>query len=589
MSEEKAITLPSLLTVRELAALMNDSPINIIRELMKNGVMSNINQQIDFDTAAIVATDMGYEVTEEFAPEPIEEEPAAPQRERRVYTPEEQAQLVARPPVVTILGHVDHGKTSLLDVIRQTDVLATEAGGITQHIGAYQIEKEGKKITFLDTPGHEAFTAMRARGAMATDIAVLVVAADSGVQPQTLEAINHARAAQVPIIVALNKMDKANANPDSVKAQLSDAGVIVEDYGGEIICVPVSAKEETGLDTLLEMILLVAEMNDLKALPHVPASGTVLEGRLDKTKGPTASLLVQEGILRTGDSLVIRDLACKVRAMFDDQGRRIKSAPPSSPVAILGLSGVPTAGDTFKVVKNERTARILAGEAVRREEDAKQQTPKALSLTDYFALAQAGKAKELNLILKTDVQGSIEPIVNSLEKLGDESLKVRILHSGIGHVNESDIMLATASRASVIGFNVQVDAAASLAAQSHGIDVRLYNIIYRLIDDIDKALKGLLEPVLEQVIIGHAEVKAIFRLPNRTRIAGCQIKDGTAARSALVRVIRNDEAIFEGEVASLRRFQDDVREVSTGMECGVGVDHFYDFEVGDVLEFYREE
>jgi len=587
--EKKAITVPSLLTVRELAALMGDSPINIIRELMKNGVMSNINQQIDFDTAAIVATDMGYEVVEESAPEPIEEEPAVPQRERRVYTPEEQAQLVARPPVVTILGHVDHGKTSLLDVIRQTDVLATEAGGITQHIGAYQIEKEEKKITFLDTPGHEAFTAMRARGAMATDIAVLVVAADSGVQPQTLEAIDHARAAQVPIIVALNKMDKSNANPDSVKAQLSDAGVIIEDYGGDVICVPVSAKEKTGLDTLLEMILLVAEMNDLKALPHVPASGTVLEGHLDKTRGPTASLLVQEGTLRTGDSLVIRDLACKVRAMFDDQGCRIKSAAPSSPVAILGLSGVPTAGDTFKVVKNERTARMLAKEAALREAEARQQTPKVLSLTDYFALAKAGKAKELNLILKVDVQGSLEPIVNSLEKLGDESLEARILHSGIGHINESDIMLATASKAIVIGFNVQVDAAASIAAQGHGIDVRLYNIIYRLIDDIDKALQGLLEPVLEQVIIGHADVKAIFRLPNKTRIAGCQVKDGMAARNALVRVIRNDEAIFEGEVASLRRFQDDVRDVRTGMECGVGLDHFHDFEVGDVLEFYKEE
>ena len=355
-----AITLPSLVTVRELAALINESPINVIRELMKNGVMSNINQQLDFDTAAVVATDLGYEVQEEAPSEPAQEEPVVPQRKRRVYTPEELAQLTPRPPVVTIMGHVDHGKTSLLDVIRETNVVASEAGGITQHIGAYQVDKQGKKITFLDTPGHEAFTAMRARGAMATDIAVLVVAADSGVQPQTLEAIDHARAAQVPIIIALNKMDKANINPDAVKSQLSDAGVIVEDYGGEVICVPVSAKEKTGLETLLEMILLVAEMGDLKALTNTPASGTVIEGQLDTARGPMATLLVQEGTLRIGDALVIGDLAGKVRAMFTDQGQRIQSAGPSTPVAILGLSTVPTAGETFRVVKDERTARTLA-------------------------------------------------------------------------------------------------------------------------------------------------------------------------------------------------------------------------------------
>jgi len=585
----KAITLPSLVTVRELAALINESPIDVIRELMKNGVMSTINQQIDFDTAAVVATDLGYEVQEE-TPEPAEEEPVIPQRKRRVYTPKELAEITPRPPVVTIMGHVDHGKTSLLDVIREANVVASEAGGITQHIGAYQVDKQGKKITFLDTPGHEAFTAMRARGAMATDIAVLVVAADSGVQPQTLEAIDHARAAEVPIIIALNKMDKSNVNPDAVKSQLSDAGVIVEDYGGEVICVPVSAKEKTGLETLLEMILLVAEMGDLKALANTSASGTVIEGQLDTARGPMATLLVQEGTLRTGDALVIADLAGKVRAMFNDRGQRIQSAGPSTPVAILGLSSVPTAGETFRVVKDGRTARTLAAaEAIQRKEASRRRTPKILSLSDFFAQAQAGQMKELNVILKADVQGSIEPVVRSLERLGNESLNARLLHTGTGNINESDVTLAVASKAIVIGFNVQIDAAASRVAAAQGIDVRLYDIIYRLIEDIDKALKGLLEPVVEKVIIGHANVSQVFRLPNKTRIAGCQVKDGIAARNALVRVIRNDEAIFDGEVSSLRRFKNDVREVNTGMECGVGVDHFDDFEAGDVLEFYRKE
>ncbi len=585
-----AITVPSLITVRDLSKLLGTSPISVIRELMKNGVMANINQVIDFDTAAVVTTDMGFEVEEERPPEPVEEAPVVPLRRRREYTAEELSKLAPRPPVVTIMGHVDHGKTSLLDVIRQTDVVAGEAGGITQHIGAYQVETQGKKITFLDTPGHEAFTAMRARGAMATDIAVLVIAADDGVQPQTLEAIDHARAAQVPIVIALNKIDKSNASPDLVKKQLSEVGLLVEDYGGDVICVPVSAKQKIGLESLLEMILLVAEMADLKANPEARASGTVIEGQLDKTKGPMATLLVQEGTLRVGNHLIVGDLAGKVRAMFNDKGQRIKTAPPATAVAVLGLSNVPTAGDTFEVVKDERTARALAAaEVTRRQETATEQKQKVLSLDDFFAQAQAGQVKELNIILKADAQGSIEPIVNSVEKLGDESLKVKFLHTATGNINESDVMLAVASNAIVIGFSVLADAAASRTAEAERVDVRFYNIIYKLIDDIDRALKGLLEPTYEDVTIGHAEVKAIFGIPHKKKVAGCLVTDGIAARNAMVRVRRDEQVVFEGQVASLRRFKDDVREVSTGMECGVGLEGSDDVAVGDVLEFYRKE
>jgi len=583
------ITIAASVTVRDLSALLNASPINVIRELMKNGVMANINQEIDFDTAAIVAGDMGFELREEKKPEPVAEEAEAPVRKRRKYTAEEMAKLVSRPAVVTIMGHVDHGKTSLLDVIRQANVVASEAGGITQHIGAYQVEKQGKKITFLDTPGHEAFTAMRARGAMATDIAILVVAADDGVQPQTIEAINHARAAQVPIIVALNKIDKANANPDVVKKQLSDAGLLVEDYGGDVICVPVSAKQKIGLETLLEMILLVAEMADVKANPEAPASGTVIEGRMDKAKGPLATLLVQEGTLHLNDNLVMEGIAGKVRAMFDDKGQRMEAAPPSMPAVVLGLSAVPNAGDSFHVVADEHEARSLAAASVSERQAASEQKPKILSLDEFFAQAQAGQAKELNIILKADVQGSIEPIVNSVEKLGDEKTRINLLHTGTGNINESDTMLAIASKAIIIGFSVQVDAGASRMADAEGVDIRVYDIIYKLVDDIDRALKGLLEPTLKEVIVGHTEVRQVFQIPGKKQVAGCLVSDGTAARNALVRVRRGSQVLFEGQVASLRRFKDDVREVSSGLECGVGVEGFNDFAVGDVLEFYRKE
>ena len=586
----KVVTLPTLVTVRDLSILLNTSPINIIRELMKNGVMANINQEIDFDTAAIVAGDLGFEVEEEKKPEPVVEEPEPPVRKRREYTAEETARLKPRPPVVTIMGHVDHGKTSLLDNIRQTNVVESEVGGITQHIGAYQVEKQNKLITFLDTPGHEAFTAMRARGAMVTDIAVLVVAADDGVQPQTLEAISHARAAQVPIIVALNKIDKPNANPDVVKKQLSDAGLLIEDYGGDVICVPVSAKQRINLDTLLEMILLVAEMADLKANPDAAASGAVIEGRRDKAKGPLATLLVQEGTLHLNDYLVIGNIAGKVRAMFDDKGKRLETAPPATPVVVLGLNDVPNAGEPFRVVEAEHEARTLAAaEASRRQTEAMTEKPKVLTLDEFFSQAQAGQAKELNIILKADVQGSIEPIANSIAKLGDEKLQVRLLHTGTGNIRESDIMLAVASQAIVIGFSVQVDPAASRMADAEGVDVRVYDIIYRLVDDIDKALKGMLEPTFHDVTVGHFQVTQVFSIPGKKQAAGGLVTDGIAARNATVRVRRGGKVLFEGAVGSLRRFKDDVREVSAGMECGVGVEGFNEIAVGDILEFYRKE
>ncbi|HNR96950.1 MAG TPA: translation initiation factor IF-2, partial [Anaerolineae bacterium] len=490
----RRITLPNVITVRDLSTLLSSSPINIIRELMKNGVMANINQEIDYETSAIVAADLGFEVEEARPPEPEPVEPEQPvARKRKEYSAEEKARLTTRPPVVTIMGHVDHGKTSLLDNIRSSNVAASEAGAITQHIGAYQVRKQGKLITFLDTPGHEAFTSMGARGARVTDIAVLVVAADDGVQPQTIEAISHARAAQVPIVVALNKIDKPNANQDAVKRELSDAGVLIEEYGGDVICVPVSAKLKTNLDTLLDMILLVAEMADLRADPDAAASGTVVESRMDKAKGPLATLLVQEGTLKTGDYLVIGDMVGKVRAMFDDKGKRLEAAQPAWPAVVLGLTGVPNPGETFRVVADERSARALASEEATRRQATADQKSRAVSLEEFFAQAQAGQVRELNIILKADVQGSIEPIVNSLDKLGDDKIKVHIIHSGIGNISESDINLAVASRAIVIGFSVQVDPAASRSAESAGIDVRLYNIIYRLIDDVDKALKGLLE------------------------------------------------------------------------------------------------
>ncbi|HPL29092.1 MAG TPA: translation initiation factor IF-2 [Anaerolineae bacterium] len=584
------LVLPEAITIRELATLMRRTPIDVIKELMKNGVMANINQQIDFDTAAIIAEEMGFTVEAEQAPEPELPEPVVAETHKGGYSEEEYARLPLRPPVVTVLGHVDHGKTSLLDAIRQTAVALGEVGGITQHIGAYQVEKQGKLITFLDTPGHEAFTAMRARGAKVTDLAVLVVAADDGVMPQTLEAIDHARAAQVPIIVALNKIDRENANPDLVKQQLAEADLVVEDYGGNVICVPVSAKQRTGIENLLEMVLLVAEMADLRANPDRPARGAVIESRLDRARGPLATLLVQDGTLRTGDALVIGGIAGRVRAMFDYKGERLDVAPPSTPVVVLGLPDVPEAGSTFEVADDEKVARAAAAEYAQAHRTSAEQAPaRPMTLEEIYARAAEGQIKALNLILKVDVQGSIEPIENSLTRLGDENLKVRLLLKGTGNISESDVSLAIASNAIVIGFSVQIDPAAARLAEANGVDIRTYDIIYRLTEDIEKALKGLLEPVYRDVTIGHAEVRATFRIPKIGTIAGSMVTDGTAARNARVRVLRAGQPLHEGRVASLRRFTEDVREVAPGHECGVGVEGFDAFEVGDVLEFYRKE
>jgi len=590
VQEKRVVEIPDFLTVRQLAGLMGVSPIVVIKELMNAGVIANINQQIDYETAAIVAQEMGFEPREQtpVIPEEVAEEGPTLLWER-LYASEDPAKLKPRPPVVTVLGHVDHGKTSLLDAIRHTDVVSGEAGGITQHIGAYQIEHDGRRITFLDTPGHEAFTAMRARGAHTTDIAVLVVAADDGVMPQTVEAINHARAARVPIIVALNKIDKPTAQPERVKQQLADMGLAPDDWGGTTLCIPVSAKKTIGLDDLLEAILLVADSVEIKANPDRPAVGTVLEGRLDRTRGATATVLVQNGTLRVGDTVVMGLVHGRVRRMLDEAGRPVQEAQPSTPVVIMGLSGVPEAGEIFKVVPDEHTARAIVA---RRKEElaAKAAVPvRAFTLDDFSSRIQAGQAKELNLIIKTDVQGSIEPIVSSLEKLGGEDLKVNIIHAAAGSISESDINLAIASRAIVVGFQVYPDPAARRLAESEGVDIRTYDVIYKLVDEVDKALKGLLEPMYVEVVVGEAEVRATFDIPKVGIVAGCYVRQGEARRNARARVFRGEKQLYDGHVASLKRYARDVREVRTGFECGVGLEDFHDFAIGDVIQFYVKE
>ncbi|MCL5265241.1 MAG: translation initiation factor IF-2, partial [Chloroflexi bacterium] len=557
-----------------------------IMELLNNGIMANINQTIDFETAAIVAQDLGFETKEAEIVEEVLAGVSAGAEDRLV---EDAASLVPRPPVVTIMGHVDHGKTSLLDAIREANVTAREAGGITQHIGAYQVEIRGQKITFLDTPGHEAFTAMRARGAQATDVAILVVAADDGVMPQTQEAIDHARAAKVPIIVALNKIDKANANPDRVKQQLADAGLLIEDWGGNIVCVPVSAKKRQGIETLLEMILLVAEMAELKANPTGPARGVVIEAELDKTRGPVATMLVQRGTLQVGDNLVIGQVSGKVRAMFNDRGKGVKRAEPSTPAKILGLADVPQAGDTFEVVSDEKTARLIAASRAKQKQAEAATAQRAVTLDDLFAQIQAGQMKELNIILKTDVQGSIEPIRTSLERLSDENVKVSVIHQGTGNVTESDVLLGQASKAIIVGFNVRAEPGARKAAETGGVDVRHYDVIYNLVDDVKKALQGMLEPKYVEVIDGRAEVRQLFKIGKGEFIAGSAVTDGKITRGDFARIYRDDKIIHDGKVASLRRFKDDVKEVATGYECGISIEGFGEIQPGDIIEAYRKE
>jgi translation initiation factor IF-2 len=588
VTESKTIELPRALTVKELGELLKVSAVDVIKELMKNGLMANLNQVIDYDTAAIVATDFGFEPREastQVAEEPAAERAPAP---RQPVEEEDPSKLKPRPPVVTILGHVDHGKTSLLDSIRKTNVTAQEAGGITQHIGAYQVEVDGQKITFLDTPGHEAFTAMRARGAQVTDIAVLVVAADDGVMPQTIEAINHAKAAGVPLVVAINKIDLAGADPDRVMQQLAQHDVVVEQYGGDVVAVPVSARTQQGIKDLLENIILVAEIQDLKANPDRPAAGAVIEAELTSNRGPVATLLVQRGTLRVG-AVVAGETTGKVKAMFDDKGRNVTAAGPSTPVTVLGLREVPMAGDTFRVVPDERAAREEIEQRKRERESALLRETRPVNLDTLFGEISAGQVRELNLILKTDVQGSIEPIRLSLERLSTPDVHVKVIHSGSGSVTESDVMLAVASKGIIISFNARVDAGARKQAEAAGVEIRQYKVIYNLVEDVQKALTGMLEPVYKDVVDGHAEVRQVFRISRRGNVAGCMVLDGTLHRNDLVRVLRQGQQVADTKCESLRRFTEDVREVATGYECGVSLEGFDDFKEGDQLEFYHRE
>jgi translation initiation factor IF-2 len=582
------VEIPSALTVRDLAERVKVSPINIIRELMNNGVMASINQQIDYDTAAIVLQGMGFEPHEEQHAEEGPSEDLSTTLWQRLYAKEDPAKLQARPPVVTVMGHVDHGKTSLLDVIRNTSIAAGEAGGITQHIGAYQVEHNGRKITFLDTPGHEAFTAMRARGAQATDIAILVVAADDGVMPQTKEAIAHIKAARVPIIVALNKIDKSNANPERVKKELNDNGVVIDEYGGDILLVPVSAKQKKGIDDLLEAILLVADSREIKANPDRFAVGTVIEGRLDKSLGAVATVLVQNGTLKAGDGIVLGKVAGRVRTMYDDKGKPIQKAGPSTPALISGLIGVPSAGDQFEAVKDEKIAKAMIG-AKAKAQEGDGAVRRILTLADVFNRIQAGEVKELPIILKADVQGSLEPVINQLEKLNTTAVKVKLLHSSTGTIGENDVQLAIASGAIVVGFNVTADGSAKRLADAEHVDVRTYEIIYRLTDDIQKALTGMLEPVYKEVILGVAEVRQVFKIKGVGNIAGSMVREGVIQRGVKARVKRAGEVVHEGGVGTLKRNTEDVKEVKAGFECGIGLANFQEFKKGDLIEFYTQE
>ncbi len=580
---ERRIEMPPSLTVKQLADFLEKSAIEIIKQLMRNGTMANINQVVDYDTAAIVASDFGYEAVQ--AQKAISAR--KPKREQTFQDGDTRLQK-PRPAVVTMMGHVDHGKTSLLDAVRQTKVTATEVGEITQHIGAYQVEVDGKKITFLDTPGHEAFTAMRARGAQVTDITILVVAADDGVMPQTIEAIDHARAADVPIVVAINKIDKRNANPQRVKQQLADLGLLCEDWGGDVVCVPVSAKKKKGISELLEYLLIVAELEELKANPEGRAISAVIEAKLDKTKGPLATVLVQSGTLKVGDTFCVGDTWGKVKAMFDDKGKHLRKAGPATPVEVLGFGSVPQAGDILTVTANEREAHNLAEKRQEEKRLGAVKPIRALTVSELSAQIRDGHMKELNIILKTDVQGSIEPIKTSLGRLSINEVRVNVLHSGSGSITEGDVLLALASKGVVLGFNTSPEPGAKQLADSEGIDIRCYEIIYKLVEDVEKVLKGMLEPTYVEVVEGHAEVRASFSIQSRN-VAGVYVTDGKITRGALARVMRNGEEVFESNVSSLKRFKDDVKEVAAGFECGVVIEGFSEFEIGDIIEFYVKE
>jgi translation initiation factor IF-2 len=584
----RQVEIPPTIAVRQLAEMLNVTPVDAIKQLMRAGIMANINQVIDFKTASAVAAGLGVETKLIHRPAAKTGRTAEIKKQQKAAQGEQAAGLQPRPPVVTIMGHVDHGKTKLLDAIRQSNVVDKEAGGITQHIGAYQVDVDDQKVTFLDTPGHEAFTAMRARGAQVTDITILVVAADDGVMPQTLEAINHARAAGVPIIVAINKIDKPGANPDRVKQQLAEAGLVVEEWGGEVIAVPVSAKEKRGIPQLLENIMLLAEMEELKADPSKPAEGTVIEAEMDRTRGALFTVLISSGTLKEGDVVVVGDTWGKVKAMFNDAGKRVKRAAPSTPVEVLGLDIVPQVGDLMQVVADEKSAQITI-EKRRQSAEKEVSTQKAVSLSNVYEQLSAGKVKELGIILKTDVQGSVEPIRNSLEKLSNDELKVSILHAATGNITESDILLALASKGVIVGFNTSVEPGAKKLAEREGVNIRLYDIIYNLIEDVEKALKGMLEPTEVEVIDGHGEIRAVFPAGKKDKVAGVYVIDGKVTRSSSVRVMRGGQKVHASAISSLRRFKDDVREVSSGYECGIGVQGYNDFQVGDSLEFFHIE
>ena len=572
------VKIPDEITVGELASRMKKTAGEVIKLLMKNGVMAGINQTIDFDTAEFVATELGCKVEKEVTVT-IEEQII----DDHVDTADE---LETRAPVVVVMGHVDHGKTSLLDAIRKTSVTAGEAGGITQHIGAYTVDVSGKSITFLDTPGHAAFTSMRARGAMCTDIAILVVAADDGIMPQTIESINHAKAANVPIIVAINKMDKPTANPDKIKEQLTKYDLIPEEWGGDTVICPISAKTGMGLDNLLEMVTLTAEMLELKANPNRRGKGTVIEARLDKARGPIATLLVQNGTLKQGDIIIAGTAVGRVRVMTNDKGRTVKTAGPSQPVEITGLADVPTPGDEFDAVTDERMARELVEQRRQAAKDAAAKLQQKVTLDNLFARMQEGEMKELPLIVKADVQGSAEAVKASLEKISNDEVRVRVIHTGVGAINESDVLLASTSGAIIVGFNVRADAGAQASIARSNVDIRYYRVIYDAIDEIESAMKGMLAPKYEEVVIGHAEVRMTYKVSAVGTIAGCMVKDGKVTRDAQVRVLRDNIVIHEGEIGSLQRFKDAVKEVTAGYECGMSVVKFNDIKEGDIFECF---
>lgn len=580
--ELKKVIIPESITVKELAEKLGHPAAELMKKLLILGIMATINHELDFDTAALIATEFGAEVELEYVV--TDEERLLDEHEDN---PED---LQTRPPIVVVMGHVDHGKTSLLDAIRETNVTEGEAGGITQHIGAYSVNIKGRKITFLDTPGHEAFTAMRARGAQATDIAILVVAADDGVMPQTIEAIDHAKAAGIPIIVAVNKIDKPGADPQRVKQELTEYGLVAEEWGGETIAVPVSAKQRTNIDQLLEMVLLVADMNEIKANPNRLSKGTVIESRLDKGKGPVATLLIQNGTLSVGDAIIAGTTFGRIRAMIDDKGLKTKKAKPSMPVEIHGLSDIPKAGDIFYAVTDEKLAKQVVEKRRIKERETQIGVTSKVSLEQLFNQIQQGKVKDLNLIIKADVQGSVEAMKQSLEKLSNDEVRVCVIHKGAGAINESDVMLAAASNAIIIGFNVRPDSSATSVADKEKVDIRLYSVIYNAIEDVETAMKGMLDPEYKEVILGHAEIRSLFKLSSVGTIAGCYILDGKVTRNSEARIIRDGIVAYQGSISTLKRFKDDAKEVATGYECGITLDKFNDLKEGDVIEsFVMEE